>query len=112
MEFQFYDGTVYEVSDQSTKSDIILVRDSFEEADDIEYHFTEKNMKFAMFNHEMLTKTIPLGVTASRESGEKCVTIHVHCREKTEIELLTEKVNDTENALMELAEIVVGGEEE
>ena len=110
MEFKFRNGAKLSVSDQSTATDLILVTKDYNNLGQVVSLFTEENMKGATFGDEILENVVPVNVTSDHVIGESIV-YHLNSRVKSDIEILTEKVNDTENALLELAEIVVGGEE-
>lgn len=104
------DGTQWNVADTSTKTAFYIVENNYSSIDSLAEKFTAENLKGAILGEETLENIVPVSISTTQNIDE-AVVITLNCREKTEIEILTEKINDTDNAVMELAEMIVGGEE-
>lgn len=114
MILRFRNGEQFNVSNQSTKTCIIAVENSYEKVGEIADNFAPNNLIGAYLGDEVLENIVPVSVTTERNWSDGVLTsivIKLNSREKTDVEILTEKVNDTEDALLELAEMIVGGEE-
>lgn len=106
----FKDGTEWNVSAQSTKTCIIVVANDYIEVPDYADRFTEEELKGATLDGEILENIVPETIKTEQTVGG-AIMIKLNSRQKTEIEILSEKVQDTDNAIMELAEIITGGME-
>ena len=114
MILKFRNGEEFIVSAQSTKTCIIAVRNSYPEVAEIADNFFEDNLKGASLDDEILENIVPVAVNTERKWSDgilESIVIKLNAREKTELEILREKIQDTDDAVMELAEIITGGME-
>ena len=100
-------GTQIEVEEISTSSSIV-VKGDLTKVDTALTEITTENLKNADLNGTTLTNKVYTGFTGERE--EDVYTITFALRDKTDMELLYEKVQDIEGGLTEVADMVYGEE--
>lgn len=98
-------GTKIEVEEISTSSSIV-VKGDLTKVDTALTEITAENLKNADLNGTTLTNKVYTGFTGERE--EDAYTVTFNLRDKTEMELLFNKVQDVEDGLAEVADIVAG----
>lgn len=98
-------GEQIEVENESSKNDIVIRVTSFAELDEWNQKITEENINGAVMENETLTDLIFTGVFVNLE--EKAIKVDYTFREKTEEEIIYERINDLEEAMNFL---LMGGE--
>ena len=100
-------GTQIEVEETSTSSSIV-VKGDLTKVDSALTEITTENLKNADLNCTTLTNKVYTDFTGKRE--EDIYTVTFNLRDKTDMELLFEKVQDIEGGLTEVADMVYGEE--
>ena len=100
-------GTQIEIEEISTTS-AIVVKGNLAMVDTALTEITTDNLKNADLNGTTLINKVYTGFTGERE--EDVYTVTFNLRDKTDMELLYEKVQDIEGGLTEVADIVYGEE--
>ena len=100
-------GTQIEVEEISTSSSIV-VKGDLTKVDTALTEITTDNLKNADLNGTTLLNKVYTGFTGERK--EEVYTVTFNLRNKTDMELLYEKVQDIEGGLTEVADIVYGEE--
>lgn len=102
------DGTELEVKAYTLNSMIIFEVDT-DTAKTVMEKITTDNLKNAIIDDVVFTNVVYENATLSPidEETEK-VSITIHLREKTETEIIQERLDEQDAALMELAELIVG----
>lgn len=98
-------GTKIEVEEISTSSSIV-VKGNLTKVDTALTEITTENLKNADLNGTTLTNKVYTGFTGEHE--EDAYTVTFNLRDKTDMELLFNKVQDVEDGLAEVADIVAG----
>lgn len=109
------DGTTYEVANNSTITDIMVVVADYAEVDAMIPHFTKANMEKVELGEDTYYNVIPTGVSVS---GTDSIVAHFTTRNRTTDEIVlaqAEQINELQEvvaALLEDDEEPVDGEEE
>ena len=100
-------GTKIEIEEISTTSSIV-VKGNLAKIDTALTEITTDNLKNADLNGTTLLNKVYTGFTGER--AEDVYTVTFNLRDKTDMELLFEKVQDIEGGLTEVADVVYGEE--
>lgn len=102
------DGTQFEVYDVVNPYELSMTTDTATMKQAVE-KITTDNLKHATVGDEVLTNKILVGIQVSpiNETTEE-VTITFNLGEKSEMDIINERLDEQDAALMELAELIVG----
>ena len=109
------DGTTYEVANNSTIADIMVVVNDYAEVDEMIPHFTKDNMEKVELGEDIYFNVIPTGVSVS---GTDSIVAHFTTRNRTTDEIVmaqAEQINELQEvvaSLIEEEDEPVDGEEE
>lgn len=107
------DGTTYEVANNSTIADIMVVVNDYAEVDAMIPHFTTANMEKVELGKDTYYNVIPTGVSVS---GTDSIVAHFTTRNRTTDEIVmaqAEQINELQEVVASLLEEEpVDGEEE
>lgn len=96
------DGTTYEVANNSTIADIMVVVNDYAEVDAMIPHFTKENMSKVELGEDTYYNVIPTGVSVS---GTDSIVAHFTSRNRTTEEIImaqAEQINDLQEAVADL----------
>ena len=96
-------GTKIEIEDISTTSSIV-VKGDLEKVNNALSKITTESLKNADLNGTPLLNKVYTGFTGEREDDIYTVTFNM--REKTDMEIMQERLDEQDAALVELAELI------
>ena len=96
-------GTKIEIAETSTTSAIVVQGDLAKVSAALS-EITTDNLKNADLNGTTLTNKVYTGFTGERE--EDVYTVTFNMREKTDMEIMQERLDEQDAALVELAELI------
>jgi hypothetical protein len=98
----FADGTELKFTDSSTASNMVAVEKNFAKVDEIVPMITEENLKGAEFDGELMLNVIPVSCKAEKDGDNVVITFTN--RQKTELEVINDKIEELQIAMTEIAE--------
>lgn len=99
------DGTQYNLSDESTYTNMAMKVNAFAVLDVIAPKFVPENMVRIMIDETVYTNIIPMALKAEKVSDG--VVFRVECRDMTQEELNTAMIEELQDAVIEM---VIDGE--
>lgn len=104
-------GVSYNFTDSSTIYNCVSVVSAFADIDILAANMTAENMSVCTFNGEQYKGIMPVGISASRDEAGN-ITIHATNRDKTDFEKLEQRQVEAEQALIELASLIINTPDE
>lgn len=96
----------YEINgtDSSTIDDIVTVTSTFAEIDEIRSNFTASNLLSPTFDELAVADRVPMNIVATTDG--KNIVVHIHSREKSDLEKLKDMIEEQGAAIEDLAAMV------